>query len=140
MDWADERVDPAAAEQARLAAEHARLRATCAEAVDDLRVYRQACPLPSVILAGLDAVFGGLRAVLEKRFDSTSFVSGFFVNAALAALLAYTGDRLGVNLFLAAVVALGVRIFYNLGFIPLLLLKRPVPARAATVLGEPPPP
>ena len=84
------------------------------------------------ILAGMDAVFGGLRAVLEKRFDPVSFVSGFFVNAALAALLAYTGDRLGVNqLYLAAVVALGVRIFYNLGLIRLLLLKRMVPGRSA---------
>jgi small basic protein len=91
------------------------------------------------ILAGLDAVFGGLRAVLEKRFDEVSFVTGFFVNAALAALLAYTGDRLGIDLFLAAVVALGVRIFYNLGLIRLLLLKRTVPARASTGLVEPPP-
>jgi small basic protein len=92
------------------------------------------------ILAGLDAVFGGLRAVLERRFDSTSFVSGFFVNAALAALLAYTGDRLGVNLYLAAVVALGVRIFYNLGAIRLLLLKRPISHHPPAPLSEPPPP
>jgi len=92
------------------------------------------------ILAGLDAVFGGLRAVLEKRFDHVAFVSGFFVNAALAALLAYTGDRLGVNLYLAAVVALGVRIFYNLGLIRLLLLKRGATARVSTALSEPPPP
>jgi small basic protein len=92
------------------------------------------------ILAGMDAVFGGLRAVLEKRFDSVTFVSGFFVNAVLAALFAYTGDRLGVNqLYLAAVVALGVRIFYNLGLIRLLLLKRMVPGRSAAILSEPPP-
>ena len=58
------RLDPSAAEQARLAAEHTRLREACAEALHDLRVYRQACPLPSVILMGLDATISQLRAAL----------------------------------------------------------------------------
>jgi small basic protein len=69
------------------------------------------------LLAGLDSVFGGMRAGLADRFDSWIFVSGFFLNAMLAALFVYAGDRLGVNLYLPVVVALGVRIFYNLGII-----------------------
>ncbi len=68
-------------------------------------------------LAGLDTAFGGWRASLEGRFHSDVFVSGFIVNALLAALLAYLGDRIGVDLFLAAVVTLGGRMFLNLSLI-----------------------
>lgn len=68
-------------------------------------------------LAGLDTAFGGWRAALEGRFHADVFVSGFIVNALLAALLAYLGDRIGVDLFLAAVVTLGGRMFLNLSLI-----------------------
>jgi len=83
--------------------------------------------LSVAILACLDSVCGGLRAGLEKTFDARVFVSGFFANAALAALLAWTGDLIGVNLYMAAVVALGIRIFYNLGFIRRHVLDRLLP-------------
>ncbi|MCS7066727.1 MAG: small basic family protein [Fimbriimonadales bacterium] len=68
-------------------------------------------------LAGLDTAFGGWRAALEGRFHPDVFVSGFIVNALLASLLAYLGDRMGVDLFLAAVVTLGGRMFLNLSII-----------------------
>ncbi|MDO8683907.1 MAG: small basic family protein [Armatimonadota bacterium] len=68
-------------------------------------------------LAGLDAIFGGIRAGIEGKFHDDIFISGFVVNTLLAAGLAYLGDQIGVNLFLAAVVALGGRIFLNLSLI-----------------------
>ena len=68
-------------------------------------------------LAGLDSMFGGIRAGLEGKFHDDIFLSGFVVNTLLAALLAYLGDRIGVDLFLAAVVALGGRVFLNLSLI-----------------------
>jgi len=68
-------------------------------------------------LAGLDAVIGGIRAGLEDKFKNDIFVSGFVVNTLLAVLLAYIGEQIGVELFLAAVVALGGRIFLNLSLI-----------------------
>ena len=58
-------------------------------------------------LAALDSVFGGIRGYMEDGFDTTIFVSGFIVNALLAAGLAYIGDKLGVELYLAAVIVLG---------------------------------
>lgn len=76
------------------------------------------------VLAALDSVFGGIRAYLEGSFDNTIFISGFIVNTFLAAALAYMGDRLGVELYLAAVVVFGVRIFQNLGIIRRYLLKK----------------
>lgn len=68
-------------------------------------------------LAGLDSVFGGIRAGIEGKFHDDIFISGFAVNTCLAVGLAYLGDRIGVDLFLAAVVALGGRVFLNLSLI-----------------------
>lgn len=68
-------------------------------------------------LAGLDSVSGGIRAGLEDKFEADIFLSGFAVNTLLAGLLAYLGDQIGVDLFLAAVVALGGRVFLNLSII-----------------------
>lgn len=69
------------------------------------------------LLAGIDTSLGGLRASLVGEFDTVIFVTGFVGNAILAAALVYLGDVLGLELYLAAVVALGVRIFNNLGLI-----------------------
>jgi small basic protein len=66
------------------------------------------------IMASLDSVFGGLRANMEHHFDPIVFISGFFINALLAAAFTYLGDRLGLEIYYAAVFAFGVRIFQNL--------------------------
>lgn len=76
------------------------------------------------ILAALDSVFGGIRAYMEDHYDNTIFISGFIVNTLLAAGLAYLGDRLGLELYLAAVVVFGTRLFDNLGVIRRYLLKK----------------
>jgi small basic protein len=68
-------------------------------------------------LAGLDSLIGGVRAGTEGKFKSDVFVSGFLANTLLAAFLAYLGDVMGQPLGLAAVVALGGRIFVNLSII-----------------------
>lgn len=75
-------------------------------------------------LAALDSVFGGLRAGMEDKFDSVVFLSGFFSNTLLAGILAYIGDQLGVELYMAAVFAFGVRLFQNLAIIRRYLLKK----------------
>ncbi|HEY4002328.1 MAG TPA: small basic family protein [Candidatus Xenobia bacterium] len=83
----------------------------------------------ATFLAGLDSVLGGARSGIEKKFDTSIFYSGFITNALLAAGLTFLGDRLGVDLYLAAVVTFGVRIFQNLAYIRRDLLGRsdPVP-------------
>ena len=75
-------------------------------------------------LAALDSLLGGIRAALEDNFDSATLLTGFFSNAMLAAGLAYFGDRMGLDLYLAAVVAFGIRIFANLGAIRHALLQK----------------
>lgn len=69
------------------------------------------------LLAGLDAVIGGLRAETEGAFEDRIFLSGFLLNAAAAGVLTYFADRLGVELYIAAIVTFGVRIFNNLAII-----------------------
>lgn len=76
------------------------------------------------LLAALDSVFGGIRAGLSRTFNARVFISGFFTNTLLAALLTYFGGHLGVDLMLPASVAFGIRIFQNLGIIRNLLLNR----------------
>jgi small basic protein len=69
------------------------------------------------ILAALDSVFGALRAELSRTYNNRVFISGLIVNSALAAGLTFLGDRLDVDLSIAAVVAFGVRIFNNVAAI-----------------------
>ena len=76
------------------------------------------------LLASLDSVFGGLRAAAEEKFDNLVFITGFFTNALLAALLVYTGDRLGIDLYYVALLAFGLRIFQNLAIIRRYFLKK----------------
>ena len=76
------------------------------------------------LLASLDSVFGGIRAASEGTFDDRIFISGFFSNALLAAFLVYVGDHLGLDLYYVVFLALGLRIFNNLGRIRQYLLKK----------------
>ena len=75
------------------------------------------------ILASLDSVFGGVRALYEKDFDNLLMLTGFFTNALLAAGLTYIGDMLGIDLYYAAIFAFGVRLFSNLSMIRVHILR-----------------
>lgn len=75
------------------------------------------------ILAALDSVLGGYSASLEGKFDIKIFLSGFFANSFMAAILAYIGDKLGIQIHLAAIFAFGNRIFLNFGNIRRKLIK-----------------
>lgn len=76
------------------------------------------------ILACLDSVFGAIRASLSKNFQADIFISGFFGNAVLAAGLAYLGDKMGVPIYLAAVIVFGGRIFDNFAITRRLLIEK----------------
>lgn len=71
--------------------------------------------LPIAVVAALDAVFGGLRAVLDGIFDDRVFTVSFLSNIVVAGLIVYLGDKLGVGsqLSTGVVVVLGIRIFSN---------------------------
>jgi len=71
--------------------------------------------LPIAVIAALDAVFGGVRAVLDGIFVDKVFVVSFLSNVVVAALIVFLGDKLGVGAQLSTgvVVVLGIRIFSN---------------------------
>lgn len=65
------------------------------------------------LLAALDTALGGMNARLKKNFKLNIFLSGFFGNAMIAVFLAWLGDKLGLPLYLAAVLVFGTRMFQN---------------------------
>ena len=69
------------------------------------------------IVAALDSVFGGIASVVKGEFDLKIFVTGFFGNAILSILLTYLGERLNVDIYLAAIVVFVGRMFVNLAIV-----------------------
>jgi small basic protein len=69
------------------------------------------------ILAALDSVLGAVRAELDGVYDNRIFISGFIVNALVAVLLTFMGDRLSLDLYLVALISFGFRIFNNVALI-----------------------
>lgn len=79
--------------------------------------YTYSSYLAIAIIAALDSVFGGIASVINKKFDMKIFISGFFGNAILAILLTVLGEKLNVDIYLAAIVVFVYRMFMNLGII-----------------------
>ena len=79
--------------------------------------YTYSSYLAIAIIAALDSVFGGITSVIKKNFDLKIFVTGFFGNAILAILLTILGQKLNVDIYLAAIVVFVGRMFVNLGII-----------------------
>lgn len=80
--------------------------------------------LSVAIFACLDSVFGAIKASIDKKYRTDIFISGFFGNAVLAVALTYLGDKLGMPIYLAAVIVFGERIFNNFAAIRRLLLEK----------------
>ena len=85
--------------------------------------------LAVAVMAGMDAVLGGVRASLEGNYDTQVFISGFFINGILTAFLCYAGNLIGIDLYLVAVLIFGMRIFQNLGIIRRLYMGKYVSCR-----------
>ena len=79
--------------------------------------YTYSSYLAIAVIAALDTVFGGIASVIKKNFDLKIFISGFFGNAILAILLTILGQKLNVDIYLAAIVVFVWRMFMNLGII-----------------------
>ena len=80
--------------------------------------------LAIAIIAALDSVFGGLASTVKKQFDLKVFVSGFFGNAILSMLLTYLGQKLNVDIYLAAIIVFVGRMFINLAIIRRFYLEK----------------
>ena len=79
--------------------------------------YTYSSYLAISIIAALDSVFGGITSVINKNFDLKIFITGFFGNAILSILLTILGEKLNVDIYLAAIVVFVGRMFTNLAII-----------------------
>ena len=79
--------------------------------------YTYSSYLAISIIAALDSVFGGIVANINSKFNFKIFVSGFFGNAILSILLTFLGEKLNVDIYIAAIVVFVGRMFNNLGII-----------------------
>lgn len=73
--------------------------------------------LAIAIIAALDSVFGGVVATIKRNFDLKIFLTGFFGNAILSILLTILGEKLNVDIYLAAIIVFVGRMFTNLAII-----------------------
>jgi small basic protein len=76
------------------------------------------------LLAAMDSLLGAVRSQMEGKYNNLIFISGFLVNAILAAALVYLGDRLGVPLYYAVIFVFGGRLFQNLAVIRRMIIDR----------------
>ena len=86
--------------------------------------YTYSSYLAIAIIAALDTVLGGIVAVNNKNFDLKIFVTGFFTNALLAILLTVLGQKLNVDIYLAAIVVFVWRMLNNIGIIRRFYLEK----------------
>lgn len=86
--------------------------------------YTYSSYLAIAIIAALDSVFGGIAGTLKGEFDFKVFISGFFVNSILSILLTLLGNKLNVDIYLAAIVVFVGRMFLNLTIIRKYYIER----------------
>lgn len=75
------------------------------------------------IMAAFDSVIGAINSIQQKNFSMKIFVSGFFTNAFIAIVFTMFGERLDVDISLAAIFVFVYRIFNNLSIIRRSLLE-----------------
>ncbi|PIR54981.1 hypothetical protein COU74_04570 [Candidatus Peregrinibacteria bacterium CG10_big_fil_rev_8_21_14_0_10_36_19] len=80
----------------------------------------------AVIIVGIiDSLFGAIRAeVSNEVYNSVIFITGVIFNVILAIAITYLGEKLGLDLYLAATVVFTFRIFSNFGVIRRALLHK----------------
>ena len=85
--------------------------------------YKYTVYIAVAILAFLDSLFGGIVSNMKNEFNMNVFVSGFFVNAIIAIFLVYLGQKLNVDIYLAAVIVFTSRLITNLSIIRRLIIE-----------------
>lgn len=76
------------------------------------------------ILAFLDSLFGGVAANIQKKYNTLIFITGFFGNAIIAIFFVYLGQKLNVDIYLAAVIIFSGRILNNFSLLRRLIIEK----------------
>lgn len=70
-----------------------------------------------VIISALDSLFEACKAHLKDEFSGAVFVTGFFGNSIIAALMVFFGGKIGLDLYYAMIIVFTMRIFSSFSFI-----------------------
>ena len=65
----------------------------------------------------LDSLFGAIKASVENKYSTRVFVSGLAFNIIIAIIITFIGDKLNLDLYMAILIALTIRIYSNIGII-----------------------
>ena len=91
----------------------------------DIYLQPQFIPYAAMmILASLDSLFGAYTASLNGKYNFAIFITGFFGNALISALLIFFGKKVGLDLYLAESLVFVMRIFQNFAISRRYFLKR----------------
>jgi small basic protein len=74
------------------------------------------------VMAFLDSLFNGISLNMQKKFNIPEFFAGFFLNAIVSIFLVYLGNKLNVNIYLAAIIVFTWRMFNNFNIIQKILI------------------
>ncbi len=66
------------------------------------------------IMAAFDSVVGAITAMQQGNFNMKVFVTGFFTNGLMSIVFTMFGERLDVDIYLAAIFVFVDRIFKNI--------------------------
>jgi len=76
-----------------------------------------------IILASVDSLLGAYAASLSKKYNFVIFITGLLGNSLISALLIFMGKKVGLDLYLAAVLVFVIRIFQNFAITRRFFLK-----------------
>lgn len=84
----------------------------------DIYIPESVSPYVAIaLIAAFDSMLGALTAVYDKKFDFAIFITGLLGNALISTALVFIGRKLGIDIYLAAVVVFVMRIFKNFAMI-----------------------
>ena len=76
-----------------------------------------------LFMVSLDSLIGGLKSMDKTSFNDSLLISGFFINFTAGLILLYVGDKVDINLYYAALIALTIRILKNFSVLRRHILK-----------------
>jgi len=85
--------------------------------LSDITIPIEYIKYTAVIIIGIaDALFGAIKAEVTKdRFNYIILITGLLFNTLLALGITLIGEKLGLDLYMAATIVFTFRIFTNLG-------------------------
>ncbi len=69
------------------------------------------------ILALIDSIIGAIRSDIQKNYYTSVFLSGLVFNMLFCAGIVWFGDKLALDLYLAVIIVLMIRIMQNVAII-----------------------